>query len=68
MSKKAMRVQRFVMGSMLLVALLFFLLDMKTVSLFIIGFMIFMLYLSAFTGFCPSDAIFEKLFGEKKSS
>ena len=66
MSKTAVRAQRFVMGTMLLVALLFFLLDIKTVSLFIIGFMIFMLYLSAFTGFCPSDAVFEKIFGNKK--
>ncbi len=66
MSKTAVRAQRFVMGTMLLIAVLFFLLDIKQVSLFILGFMIFMLYLSAFTGFCPSDAIFEKLFGNKK--
>ncbi len=66
MSKTAVRAQRFVMGTMLLIALLFFLLGIKQVSLFILGFMIFMLYLSAFTGFCPSDAIFEKLFGDKK--
>lgn len=66
MSKTAVRAQRFVMGTMLLLALVFFLIDMKPVGIFIIGFMIFMLYLSAFTGFCPSDAIFEKLFGSKK--
>ena len=66
MSKSAVRVQRFVMGTMLLLALVFFLIDMKPVGIFIIGFMIFMLYLSAFTGFCPSDAIFERLFGNKK--
>ena len=66
MSKTAVRAQRFVMGTMLLLALVFFLIDMKPVGIFIIGFMIFMLYLSAFTGFCPSDAIFEKLFGGKK--
>ncbi len=66
MSKTAVRAQRFVMGTMLLIAVLFFLLGIKQVSLFILGFMIFMLYLSAFTGFCPSDTIFEKLFGDKK--
>ena len=66
MSDRAVRAQRFVMGTMLLLALLFFLIGIKTVSIFILIFMIFMLYLSAFTGFCPSDSIFEKIFGNKK--
>jgi len=55
MSKSAVRAQRFVMGTLLLIAM-------------ILLFIIFMLYLSAFTGFCPSDAVFEKLFGKRQTT
>ena len=65
MSKKAVRLQRFVMGTMLLIATILIALGSKA-GLFILGFMIFMLYLSAFTGFCPSDKVFEKIAGETK--
>jgi len=65
MSKKAIRIQRFVMGTMLLIAAGLLMMDIKA-GLFLLFFMIVMLYLSAFTGFCPSDKIFQKLAGEDK--
>jgi hypothetical protein len=65
MSKKAIRIQRFVMGTMLLVATGLCTSGIK-IGLFILIFIIFMLYLSAFTGFCPSDKVFEKIAGGNK--
>ncbi len=64
MSKSAVRAQRFVMGTLLLIAILLINVG-NDIGKYIIYFIIFMLYLSALTGFCPSDAIFEKLFGKK---
>jgi hypothetical protein len=65
MSKKAIRIQRFVMGTMLLIASGLIMIG-SNIGLYLLFFMIVMLYLSAFTGFCPSDKIFEKLAGEKE--
>ncbi len=65
MSKKAIRLQRFVMGTMLLIASGLIMMG-SNAGLYILFFMIVMLYLSAFTGFCPSDKIFEKIAGEKE--
>ncbi len=64
MSKSAVRAQRFVMGTLLLISILLINVG-NDIGKYIIYFIIFMLYLSALTGFCPSDAIFEKLFGKK---
>lgn len=66
MSKSAVRAQRFVMGTLLLIAMILMDMDINF-GKYIVYFIIFMLYLSAFTGFCPSDAIFEKLFGKRQS-
>jgi hypothetical protein len=66
MSKSAVRAQRFVMGTLLLISVLLINVG-NDIGKYIIYFIIFMLYLSAFTGFCPSDAVFEKLFGKKES-
>ena len=57
------RAQRFMMALMLIVALVL----MNTGHSwgeYIIWFMVFMLLLSALTGFCPSDKVFAKLFGK----
>jgi len=67
MSKSAVRAQRFVMGTLLLIAMI--LLNVgQDWGKYIVYFIIFMLYLSAFTGFCPSDAVFEKLFGKRQTT
>ena len=60
------RAQRFVMGLLLTIALIL-MHSGKTWGEYIIWFMIFMLFLHAFTGFCPSDIVFNKLFGKNKS-
>ncbi len=65
MSKTAIRAQRFVMGTLLLIAVLLINIG-NDIGKYIIYFIIFMLYLAAFTGFCPSDKVFEKLFGKKE--
>ncbi|NPA53554.1 MAG: DUF2892 domain-containing protein [Aquificae bacterium] len=66
MSKTAVRAQRFMMGTILLIAVL--LLNAgNEIGKYIIYFIIFMLYLAALTGFCPSDKIFEKLFNKQES-
>ncbi len=57
------RAQRFVMGTLLLIAVLLMHAG-QSWGEYIIWFMIAMLYISAFTGFCPSDTIFAKLFGK----
>ena len=67
MSKSAVRAQRFVMGTLLLIAMI--LLNVgQDWGKYIVYFIIFMLYLSAFTGFCPSDIVFEKLFGKRQTT
>jgi len=66
MSKTAVRAQRFVMGTLLLISMILINAGFDW-GKYIVYFIIFMLYLSAFTGFCPSDAVFEKLFGKKQS-
>ena len=67
MSKSAVRAQRFVMGTLLLIAMI--LLNVgQDWGKYIVYFIIFMLYLSAFTGFCPSDVVFEKLFGKRQTT
>lgn len=68
MSKKAVRLQRFVMGTLLSVALALIYFAQSKFGYFLLIFIIFMLYVSAFTGFCPSDIVFEKLVGEKKEN
>jgi len=58
-----LRAQRFMMALMLIAALVL----MNTGHSwgeYIIWFVVFMLLLSAMTGFCPSDRVFEKLFGK----
>jgi len=65
MSKSAVRAQRFVMGTLLLISMVLINTGFEW-GKYIVYFIIFMLYLSAFTGFCPSDAVFEKLFGKKE--
>ncbi len=65
MSKSAVRAQRFVMGTLLLISMVLINVG-NDIGKYIIYFIIFMLYLSAFTGFCPSDKVFEKLFGKKE--
>ena len=67
MSKSAVRAQRFVMGTLLLIAVMLINIG-NDIGKYIIYFIIFMLYLSALTGFCPSDTVFEKLFGKKGDS
>ncbi len=67
MSKAAVRAQRFVMGTLLLISILLINVG-NDIGKYIIYFIIFMLYLSALTGFCPSDVVFEKLFGKKGES
>ncbi|MBK3331634.1 DUF2892 domain-containing protein [Persephonella atlantica] len=66
MSKSAIRAQRFMMGTLLLIAMILLNIGQDW-GKYIVYFIIFMLYLSAFTGFCPSDAVFEKLFGKRKT-
>jgi len=66
MSKTAVRAQRFVMGTLLLISMILINNGFDW-GKYIVYFIIFMLYLSAFTGFCPSDKVFEKLFGNKQS-
>ena len=66
MSKSAIRAQRFVMGTLLLISMILINVD-NEIGKYIVYFIIFMLYLSAFTGFCPSDIVFEKLFGKRQS-
>ncbi len=65
MPKSAIRAQRFVMGTLLLIAMMLINVGHEW-GKYIVYFIIFMLYLSAFTGFCPSDAVFSKLFGKKE--
>ncbi|ACO04664.1 conserved hypothetical protein [Persephonella marina EX-H1] len=65
MSKTAIRAQRFMMGTLLIIAMLLVNTGYDW-GKYIVYFIIFMLYLSAFTGFCPSDAVFEKLFGKRR--
>ena len=67
MSKSAVRAQRFVMGTLLLIAMVLIGTGHDW-GKYIVYFIIFMLYLSAFTGFCPSDAVFERLFGKRQST
>ncbi len=66
MSKSAIRAQRFMMGTLLLVAMILLNIGQDW-GKYIVYFIIFMLYLSAFTGFCPSDTVFEKLFGKRQT-
>ncbi len=58
------RVQRFIMGTLLLIALLL-VHSGQSWGEYIVWFMIAMLYISAFTGFCPSDIVLGKIFGKK---
>ncbi|WP_297454154.1 YgaP-like transmembrane domain [Persephonella sp.] len=67
MSKSAVRAQRAVMGTLLLIAMVLMAIGYDW-GKYIVYFIIFMLYLSAATGFCPSDAIFEKLFGKRQDN
>jgi hypothetical protein len=57
------RVQRFIMGTILLIALLL-IHSGYSWGEYLIWFMIAMLYIAAFTGFCPSDTILGKIFGK----
>ncbi len=66
MSKSAIRAQRFMMGTLLLIAMILLNIGQDW-GKYIVYFIIFMLYLSAFTGFCPSDVVFEKLFGKRQT-
>ncbi|HIE59793.1 MAG TPA: DUF2892 domain-containing protein [Persephonella sp.] len=61
-----MRAQRFMMAIMLIVSLILIHTGHQWGE-YIIWFMIFMLLLSAVTGFCPSDTIFQKIFGKNCS-
>ncbi len=65
MSKAAIRVQRAMMGTLLLIALILMHIG-QSWGEYIIWFIIFMLYLSAATGFCPSDVVLGKIFGKKE--
>ena len=67
MSKSAVRAQRFMMGTLLLIAMILLNIGQDW-GKYIVYFIIFMLYLSAFTGFCPSDAVFEKFFGKRQTT
>ncbi len=60
----ALRVQRFMMGTLLLISLVLMHTGQKWGE-YIIWFIIAMLYISAFTGFCPSDTILGKILGKK---
>ena len=67
MSKKAIRVQRAMMGTLLLIALVLMHIGQGWGE-YIIWFIIFMLYVSAATCFCPSDTVLQKLFGKEEGS
>ena len=67
MSKTAIRAQRAMMGTLLLIAVILMHIG-QSWGEYIIWFIIFMLYLSASTGFCPSDVVFQKLFGKEEGS
>ncbi len=58
-----MRAQRFFMAILLITALVLMHLGFKWGE-YIIWFMIFMLLVSALTGFCPADKVFQALFGK----
>lgn len=59
-----MRAQRIFMGILLTIALVLMHSGFSWGE-YIIWFMIFMLIFSGITGFCPSDAVFGKLFSKK---
>ncbi|MDQ7055412.1 MAG: DUF2892 domain-containing protein [Persephonella sp.] len=64
MSKSAIRAQRFMMGTLLLIAMVLLSIGQDGENiLFTLSYSCFIF--PAFTGFCPSDAVFEKLFGKK---
>ena len=70
MSMAAIRAQRAMMATLLIIALVLMHLGYSWGE-YIIWFIIFMLIFSAITGICPSDAVFSRLFpyrGEQKTA